>query len=66
MFIPLEGDNILFLDNVIAIYRDESGTVILKRNGKKENSSFSPETLKKRYYCFVKKEELQPEIELKD
>ncbi len=48
MFIPLEGENIICLANVTAIYRSESQTVILKRDGTKETTSFTPLTLAKR------------------
>lgn len=48
MFIPLEGDNILCLANVIAVYKGEHGAVILRRNGKTETSYFMPWTLRKR------------------
>lgn len=48
MFIPLEGENIICLANVTAIYRSESQTVILKRDGTTETTSFTPLTLAKR------------------
>lgn len=48
MIIPLEGENVLCLANVIAIYRTPEGAKILRRDGKTESSVFSPLTLKKR------------------
>lgn len=48
MFIPLEGENVLCLENAVAIYREDGATVILKRNGGKERTSFTPRALAKR------------------
>ena len=48
MIISLEGDNVLCLANVVAIYHAPGGTRILLRDGRVEESVFSPETLKKR------------------
>jgi len=48
LIIPLEGDNVLCLANVVAIYHAPGGTKILRRNGSTEDSVFSPETLRKR------------------
>ena len=48
MFIPLEGENVLCLENAVAIYREDGSTVILKRNGRKERTSFTPPVLAKR------------------
>ena len=48
MFIPLEGENVLCLENAVAIYREDGATVILKRNGGKELTSFTPRILAKR------------------
>ena len=48
MIIPLEGDNVLCLANVVAIYHTPGGARILRRDGRSEYSVFSPETLKKR------------------
>lgn len=52
MLIPLEGENILCLANVIALYREEGQNVILRRDGTKEPTPFSPQTLKKRGEAF--------------
>lgn len=54
MFIPLERDNILFLENVTALYSEDGKPVILRRNGKKEAAGFSPVTMKKRHIQFEK------------
>lgn len=48
MFIPLEGENVLCLENAVAIYREDGATVILKRNGGKEHTSFTPRAIAKR------------------
>lgn len=48
MFIPLEGEKILCLENVVALYRENGATVILKRNGGKEESSFTPRAIARR------------------
>ena len=48
MFIPLEGENVLCLENAVAIYREDGATVIPKRNGGKERTSFTPRILAKR------------------
>lgn len=48
MFIPLEGENVLCLENAVAIYREGGETVILKRNGGKERTSFTPRAIARR------------------
>lgn len=48
MFIPLEGKKALCLENVAAIYKEDGATVILKRNGVKEQTSFTPRELARR------------------
>ena len=48
MFIPLEGENVLCLENAVAIYREDGVTVILRRNGGKERTSFTPRILAER------------------
>jgi len=48
MFIPLEGENIICLANVVALCRGDNGTNIIKRNGSIAKTSFTPVTLKKR------------------
>mgnify|MGYP001280897886 CR=1 FL=1 len=53
MFIPLEGENIVCLANVVAIYRSGIQTVILKRDGTTETTSFTPPTLAKRQRAFA-------------
>ncbi len=54
MFIPLEGENILCLANVVALYRTEQGTEILKCDGSSAHTSFTPLTLKKRQAALQK------------
>lgn len=48
MFIPLEGEEVVCLANVIALYREDGATTILRDDGSKLRSSFTPETLRKR------------------
>ena len=48
LFIPLEGENIICLANVLAIYRTEGDTEILKRDGSDIRTGYTPATLKKR------------------
>ena len=48
LFIPLEGENIICLANVIAMYKTDKGTAILKRDGSVIRTGFNPATLKKR------------------
>ncbi|MEG1641696.1 MAG: hypothetical protein RR272_01155 [Synergistaceae bacterium] len=53
MFIPLDAKNTVFLENTLVIYNnEEKETTILKRNGEKITTAFSPTTLKKRYEKF--------------
>lgn len=52
MFIPLEGDNIICLAEAVALYKENGATAILKINGKKEYTSFTPATLARRYEKF--------------
>lgn len=56
MFIPLEGEKIVCMENIVMIYRgDCGGSVVLKRDGAALSSSFSPVTLKRRYLAFCRK-----------
>lgn len=48
MLIPVEGDNLFCLARVVAIYREDNVTKILKSDGTLEFTSFTPQTLKKR------------------
>ena len=41
MFIPLEGENIICLANVIAMYKTDEGTAILKRDGSVIRTGFT-------------------------
>ena len=55
MFIPLEGENIICLENVVAIYREDGKTAILKTDGTREFFPFTPATLAERYRRLEKK-----------
>jgi hypothetical protein len=48
MFIPLEGEDIICLADVVAVYKEDGGTTILHADGSKTRSSLSPETLARR------------------
>lgn len=52
MFIPLEGEDIVCLGNVIAIYKSSGNTEILRRDGTITNTGFTPTTLKRRQMEF--------------
>ncbi len=55
MFIPLDGENILCLANVVAICKNGDKTEILRRGGRREISVFTPSTLAKRKEAFSAK-----------
>lgn len=55
MFIPLDGENILCLANVIAICKNGGQTEILRRGGKSQRAAFTPSTLAKRNEAFISK-----------
>lgn len=55
MFIPLDGENILCLANVVAICKNGGKTEILRRGGAREPSVFAPSTLAKRKKAFMNK-----------
>lgn len=48
MFVPIEEDDILCLENITALYKKGSGTDILYRDGQTKRTSFAPATLKHR------------------
>lgn len=48
MLIPVEGDNLFCLAGVVAIYREDNVTRILRSDGTLDITSFTPQTLKKR------------------
>lgn len=48
MLIPAEGDNLFCLARVIALYREDHITKILREDGACDVTSFTPQTLKKR------------------
>jgi hypothetical protein len=62
LFIPLEGENIICLANVIAMYKTDEGTAILKRDGSVIRTGFTPATLKKRQLDLKGKGDLRKEF----
>lgn len=48
MLIPAEGENLFCLARVIALYREDNVTKILREDGVVGVTSFTPQTLKKR------------------
>lgn len=48
MLIPAEGEDLLCLARVIALYREGKITKILREDGTCSATSFTPQTLKKR------------------
>lgn len=48
MLIPIEGENLLCLVGVVALYREDNITKILYEDGNSSVTSFTPQTLKKR------------------
>lgn len=48
MLIPTEGENLLCLARVVALYREDNVTTILREDGTAVATSFTPQTLKKR------------------
>ncbi len=55
MFIPLEGENIICLADIVAVYKGNNGTEILKKDGSVIMTGFTPATLKKRQLDFLRK-----------
>ncbi|SMG13869.1 hypothetical protein [Dethiosulfovibrio salsuginis] len=53
MFLFLESQDVVALDKVIALVRDEEGTAIHTDDGIALRSAFRPETLRRR--CFPKR-----------
>lgn len=48
LLIPAEGENLFCLAHVIALYREGDTTIILRGDGTRGVTSFTPRTLKKR------------------
>lgn len=48
MLIPTEGGDLLCLARVVALYREDNVTIILREDGTSDVTSFTPLTLKKR------------------
>lgn len=55
MFIPLEGENVVCLANVVVMFRNSNETNIIKKNGSIVKTSFTPRTLKKRHLALYNK-----------
>ncbi|MDY3868355.1 MAG: hypothetical protein SOZ52_03185 [Pyramidobacter sp.] len=49
MFIPTEGEDCIFLENAVALIREDAQTVVYYADGKKSTTGFRPETLARRY-----------------
>lgn len=54
MFIPLEGQDVISINRVVAMVRSGEFTTIFLRDGSTAKSGFRPETLAKRYNGFCK------------
>ena len=54
MFIPLEGEGLVSINQTVALVRHENRTTIYLRDGSTLKSGFKPETLTKRYISFQK------------
>ena len=48
MFLFLENDDVIFLDEVTALIRGEGRTAVLMRDGSARDTCFTPLTLQKR------------------
>lgn len=48
MFIPIEGEDCIFLENVIALVREGERTTVYYRDGRISVTGFRPVTLKRR------------------
>lgn len=49
MFIPIEGEDCIFLENVVALVREDNRTVVYYDDGRKSVTGFRPATLARRY-----------------
>ena len=49
MFIPIEGEDCIFLENVVALVHDEGRTTVYYGDGHTSVTGFRPVTLKRRY-----------------
>ena len=49
MFIPIEGEDCIFLEKAIALVREDDRTVVYYDDGRKSVTGFRPSTLARRY-----------------
>ena len=61
MFIPIEGEDCVFLEDVIALVHDEGVTTVWYGSGRKSLTGFRPVTLRRRYRELMK-EALHPAL----
>ena len=61
MFIPIEGEDCVFLEDVIALVHDDDGSAVWYGSGRKSRTGFRPVTLKRRYRELMK-EALHPAL----
>ncbi len=54
MFIPLEGQDAIYIGRIVAMVRRGDETSLYLRDGTTKNTVFRPETLRKRYNAFRK------------
>lgn len=61
MFIPIEGEDCIFLEDVIALVHDSGVTTVYYGSGRTSVTGFRPVTLARRYRELMK-EALHPEL----
>ena len=61
MFIPIEGEDCIFLEDVIALVHDSGVTTVYYGSGRTSVTGFRPVTLARRYRELLK-EALHPEL----
>ncbi len=69
MFIPIEGEDCIFLQNVVALVHDEKGTAVYYTDGRTGSTGFRPVTLARRYRDLMREAvhpQLPPQQEVKD
>ena len=54
MFIPIEGEDCIFLHDVIALVHDEGRTTVYYGSGRRSTTGFRPVTLERRYRELMK------------
>lgn len=65
MFIPIEGEDCIWLAPVIAMIREGDSTRIYREDGTIQNTGFRPLTLVRRYAA-LDAEALHPKVPAKD